>query len=410
MKLLVCSENTENKESIREYDDSDFDVEIIGSCDLVSIKDKLSRFGEVYIPTIDLYESFADILKRCNIKFHEGEDHYSLKAVLDTMNLISKVLDIDMKLTWNSELNKSFFVLRDSERSKASEETETKTDRLPGKDFFDRAKGTSLEEKLRQSESNTSKSQKNKQTIDFNMDTPEDDEWIGELEERLETVKPVTIKHADKEYKISKKCLKGYKIKEYISSGTYGSVHKACLEDNCDYVIKIMSTDDLPSKIEEGERTKEMSNLEIGPKYYGSWTCLDDNVFIIVTEKWDDELKVNDIQNLDKEIIDKYEELVKKLNNSGYIHMDLLPKNILVQRYKDLTVIDITLTDFGIMVTKDKINTLDPAWINTMYEYYMGYTSTAEYFEDKNITLEDVIKNPIHFDKALLYYMRKHSN
>jgi hypothetical protein len=42
-----------------------------------------------------------------------------------------------------------------------------------------------------------------------------------------------------------------------------------------------------------------------------------------------------------------------------------------------------------------------------MYEYYMILPMTGDYFKDNDITLKDVMKDQIHFDKALLYYMRK---
>lgn len=204
-------------------------------------------------------------------------------------------------------------------------------------------------------------------------------------------------------------CLKGYEIKKMLGKGTFGVVHEACeMEDQCDYTFKML--DLLGIESTEEDYIKEVNTMEmlsngydIGPKFFKSWVC--DDVAFIVTEKWDSSLPVNVC--VPANLIEKLINQIGQLHALGLVHGDILEKNVLVKMQKN-KITDITLTDFGsIQTAKDW--QADPQWILTYYGYHHNAGLHA-YYKDNGISSADVINDPTHLDRALVYKLKKICN
>lgn len=204
---------------------------------------------------------------------------------------------------------------------------------------------------------------------------------------------------------ISKDCLKNYKIKDILGSGAFGTVVVSCLKNDCHYVMKIQKIEDNKSlkRIEkESEIAEKMSEIEVGPQFYGSWYCEDDGIYIIITEKWDDSLNLNEIKTNWKFIYDKLEILINKMHKNGYIHSDIFPKNILVKKDENGNIKDLVLTDFGSAYNiNDKQK---PSNIKKFFDYH--YEFFPIFFEDNDIKLKDVKNDPKLLDQAFLYHLK----
>ena len=177
-----------------------------------------------------------------------------------------------------------------------------------------------------------------------------------ELERRKGVKDIFDIKQAIGEA-VYKKCFKGYEIQRIIGKGGTGTILLACKEE-CDYVAKhifIKDETDEERFTREAELTRKMSDENIGPKFYGFWRCEDAG--IIILEKWDGELDKNVCINI--ELINKLQTQVKDLHDMGYIHADIMEKNVLVKK-EGKEIIDITLTDFGLTYEKEYFSERKP--------------------------------------------------
>lgn len=238
--------------------------------------------------------------------------------------------------------------------------------------------------------------------------------YIPEIYNEPETME-ISLGNND-EQEIYESCLRGYELKKYLGRGGYGSVAKACLKDNCNYAVKLMRS----SKVNANELNaiKELSERGIGAKFIDAWECgagdIPDSPFdlkpvtLIVSEKWDGELPPNVC--LDERILLKLCKEIKTLHELGYVHGDILEKNILIKKRKS-KIIDATLSDFGFVntirwwQTTDKFGSPGNA-IETFYKYYKD-SGLTDYFRDNDITLADVQYNPTYLDKALMWKLWK---
>lgn len=224
----------------------------------------------------------------------------------------------------------------------------------------------------------------------------------------------------------------------YISEGTYGVVYKACIDTDCNYIIKIQNmgtfTRDSKGNIEvrpnvqqaiadwkkEVDLTITFNKHGIGSKITDAWLCANETMEgskvkkelfgIFAAEKWDGELKDDDCPS--REIIEKLENQVKIIHGMGLVHGDIFPKNVLVKRNWFGTVIDATLSDFGTVDTKENwMSSYDD--MITFYEYHtISYRHiTANYYEEgKNghkIYQKDVLNDPSLMDYDMIFYYKK---
>ena len=183
------------------------------------------------------------------------------------------------------------------------------------------------------------------------------------------------------------KCMRDFPVKQWIADGMSGSVFVTCIKHDCKYVIKLVPLDvyiptddcDIEHPVEgdclgvsrkafetEVEFTKKFSDLYAGPKMVAAGIC--DNVYnkyqpelsvgFIVQEKWDLSLEdylqqypddfQNNFQTIERLLLAK----AKKIDKTGYCHIDLHSGNILLRldsRGVGNTVTDVTPSDFGII-------------------------------------------------------------
>lgn len=147
-----------------------------------------------------------------------------------------------------------------------------------------------------------------------------------------------------------------YQIPNILAEGAYGVVFDVCDNlDKCNYVMKVQLIefeDQVTDFKKELDYSTIFSKKKVSPRLYDGWLCteiIDEIQFtvgILVYEKWDGELLVNDV--LSKKMLAKWKRMIKVIHKAGYVHADLYPKNILVKRDDDGEVVDMVITDFGL--------------------------------------------------------------
>jgi len=133
----------------------------------------------------------------------------------------------------------------------------------------------------------------------------------------------------------------------------YGTVYSSgCTDEGkeCKYAVKIqVYSHDFMNEV---KFLQKMSSIQIGPIYYGAWTCLKGTIGIIVTELWDKSYHQYLIEGHKPTfpfftvIVDQ----IKKIHDNGYIHRDLHHGNILLKIGDDNSITDVAITDFGKMI------------------------------------------------------------
>ena len=215
----------------------------------------------------------------------------------------------------------------------------------------------------------------------------------------------------------NEKCYREYKFNRKLGSGVYGIVNHMCKKENeldCKYAIKvqrILNNDSRERINKELNLIKRLSNVGIGPKFISSWEC-DDKIYT-VTEVWDGDLtgyfdgkyKGFDGKLCLKSAVDKLRNQINWFHNNGYVHGDIYPKNVLVKLDMNNVIIDVTLADFGLAdLVRNYKNGDTPVSLQTLINYHK-YNPNFYYFNDLQISDAEVIKNPMHLDEALLYYL-----
>ena len=218
----------------------------------------------------------------------------------------------------------------------------------------------------------------------------------------------VTLGDGTPKCTIPEMCMDGYTLKDFLASGTYGSVYEACKpKGTCKYVIKFQKLGKGSTFNSEVEITKKMSKLKIGPEHVGAFKCKEKNVGIIVSEKWDGELKHKELKTLSPHLISTLEDQINKLHKEGYIHADIKPSNILVRRSTLGKVTDLTLADFGITDTPEGLKKKNTDWIDRLYKYHAEMSPNSHYYADNKIYNHHVRKDPKLLDMGLIYFLKK---
>jgi len=232
---------------------------------------------------------------------------------------------------------------------------------------------------------------------------------------------------------IPESCLKGYEFEKLIGIGAVGSVNKACrydknnfgdkklltpeqfspieqlkpLNNDCMYAVKmenLKSKNDILSFDDEVKITTLFDKYHIGPKFFGSWKC-ENRIGFIVTELWDGVLPEVSYDILSEPLLEKLNMQIEKIHQLGYIHGDILPKNVLVKYNDNKTeIIDVTLTDFN-LTNKIKDWQSDVDYTTKVYDYFKNDQDVNQYFDDNEIFIENVIDNPKLLDYALLHQL-----
>jgi hypothetical protein len=212
----------------------------------------------------------------------------------------------------------------------------------------------------------------------------------------------------------------------YVYEGTYGIVYQACDADkNCNYVIKVQTLGDESDIIEwrkEVELNIKFNEYDIGPKIAAAWICNDERqkqIFgIFAAEIWDGNLGAGDVDKCPPtHLINKLETQIKTIHKLGYVHGDIMPKNVLIRKDKNGTITDVTITDFGTVDTPAawKRKERESNWIGIFYDYHTrfpphidneGHGFLWPYYKSSYITLDDLRKDPKLMDNDILYYLR----
>jgi hypothetical protein len=135
---------------------------------------------------------------------------------------------------------------------------------------------------------------------------------------------------------------KVWKTKSKIGSGKYGTAYITCKDDDdCNYVLKVQDlTNDFYTEVSCLEDLKNTKNIV--PKIYAAWTCDNNGYFVI--EKLDK--CPYDKFNRDKDTYKEVSNLLKKLKEKGWLHVDTHYGNIMCKNGKFI------LIDFGWAVKK----------------------------------------------------------
>lgn len=174
-------------------------------------------------------------------------------------------------------------------------------------------------------------------------------------------------------------CIKAeYNIKnklESSGSGAFGDVFKT-KGKKYSYAIKVIDIDkhndddiwfrrgkpkDKLTGIEkEAEITKKMGDLGIGPKLYDVYHCNDNNKpkYYFVMQymnqgSLDSYMEKNKLKTLKPQLINSIITKLQKMHDNGYIHNDLHPGNILVNKKKN-GILEFYISDFGLSENSKK--------------------------------------------------------
>jgi len=207
---------------------------------------------------------------------------------------------------------------------------------------------------------------------------------------------------------VSREATRGYTFKNIIGSGTSGTVYRATSPNLPDVAIKVQSDRGFE---EEADLARRMSELGVGPQLVEAWSA--EGVGFLVTDKWDTSLwdYVHDAKRpmrLPSHLVYKLKVLIRRLHDAHIVHGDILEKNILVQVKDSGELANLILTDFGLANTIEKWKET-PDFLQTMLDYQKHSDNhTHHYFEDLNIGLRELKRDPRHLDWSLLYYLENY--
>ena len=199
-------------------------------------------------------------------------------------------------------------------------------------------------------------------------------------------------------------CLRGYQLKKVLGRGTFGTVANACFDGSCKYAVKIIKRG--PDVEREINITKKLwEKYQIGPRFYDSWDCGDRHV--IVTDMWDGDLPKNVCPP--DHILKKLCKQIQRMHDAGYVHGDILEKNILIKTVGK-EIVDTTLADFGTVRSIEDWLMLEEKKGEIM-KFHMYHfdprNDLTDYYKENNVSLEDVLKDPRHLDKDMMWKLYK---
>lgn len=199
--------------------------------------------------------------------------------------------------------------------------------------------------------------------------------------------------------KIKNKCLKGHQIKHFLGSGSYGEVYASCLNNNCDYAVKIQQIDDERDQkdfLREVNIGKEMTKHNISVPIKAFWFCKSTlpTLAVIVQEKYDQNMSYRELRD-NLKIKKKAYDLVQKMHAVGVIHADLFPRNIMYKKTKSGRE-KIRFIDWGLAwkYKKSKFGHHRESFIDSLIEHYRSHVGDHSFVLENNTNerLKDNLK------------------
>lgn len=223
---------------------------------------------------------------------------------------------------------------------------------------------------------------------------------------------------------VDEKCVtvKGIDLKHKLAEGGFGSVYDACMEDSCNYVIKMQSIKRPSRKTifnNEVSFNARFNAKGIGPKMIARWEC--EGMGFMIMEKWDTDLwkygrkygRGALTKDENKEFLDKLRDQIRTIHNEGYVHLDIRPVNIFLKLDKldSSKIKDVTIADFGLMERKKDMEKImeDPEYDRLVKEWNEE-TEKIEKLMASRIEIEDRIKNATSDDDKKSLETELHEN
>lgn len=198
--------------------------------------------------------------------------------------------------------------------------------------------------------------------------------------------------------------LRGYALLGIIGKGTSATVYE-CESDDDDHVYAMKIQKHSQDASVEAERAEMFSDMGVAPRYIESWS--NGQLSFLVTDKWDGSMKHFGLETLPSPLVFKLAVCIKRLHEEGYVHADVMPKNVLVKMRKGQPV-DVTLTDFGLVRQADEWKDYDMKFIKNMHDYYSHANNPTSAFMKRNaISLAYLQEHPFCADLAFLDYLKR---
>jgi len=169
--------------------------------------------------------------------------------------------------------------------------------------------------------------------------------------------------------------LTGGQIGRALGAGASGAVHQLCLGTgaaDCTFAAKFEPINE-PWQLEHARKEaglqQALAQYGVGPRYFGAFYCEHDRMFVIVTELWDGgALRSGELMPMP--LVRRLEAQIAKMHALGWMHSDVLPKNVLVRRDALRRIVDVTLADFGLSRRFD--SPWDPAARAELVRYFLS--------------------------------------
>lgn len=214
---------------------------------------------------------------------------------------------------------------------------------------------------------------------------------------------------------VSSRCIRDYVLGKELGSGTTGTVYAVSespkrrrlfddlLPSEHTWVVKVQlaPSGDNDAYHEELRLARLFSELGVAPRVHDDWEC--ENVGFIVMDRWDGSMEDQRVRHLPRALVYKLRSMIQRIHEAGYVHGDIMPKNVLV-RLNDLgQPIDVALADFGLTQTPDDWRE-NRDFLQTMWDYYTdeANTVTRRWFDKEGITVDDLMEDPRLLDRALV--------
>lgn len=111
-------------------------------------------------------------------------------------------------------------------------------------------------------------------------------------------------------------CKKKWLMDKKLGSGAYGKVYKACRSGNTEYAVKIQKYDKFAKA--EVQAYLSLTGTKLTPKLHAAWICK--GKMYLVLDK---------VVECSKIPLTQVEKLLKKLEQFGWLHVDVHPGNVM---------------------------------------------------------------------------------